>query len=182
MHHSESQNHSTHYTPVKFPFSCRERLAVGKLLIERGAYINIAGVDGKTALHSAARADDSSLMEMIINKGCAVNLQVCSVLCKDPNINPGLVNREGFNALQLAVFKGHSFAVDKILGVADKSVVNVKNWNGNTLLHIAIEKNNTDYAKLLIEKGNADINSKNIQGQTPLWLAAKKGCLESVQV
>ncbi|WP_353289127.1 ankyrin repeat domain-containing protein [Wolbachia endosymbiont (group A) of Pogonocherus hispidulus] len=58
--------------------------------------------------------------------------------------------------------------------LVDKKDVNVKNDEGNTPLHLAVEEGNLEAVKHLIEKG-AGINAVNRYGYTPLRIAAYKG-------
>ncbi len=52
--------------------------------------------------------------------------------------------------------------------------VNIKNKDGKTPLHIAVENNYEDIVKLLLQK-NADVNAKDNNGNTPLHIAVEKG-------
>ncbi len=52
--------------------------------------------------------------------------------------------------------------------------VNIKNGDGKTPLHIAVEKNYEDIVRLLLQK-NADLNTKDNNGNTPLHIAVKNG-------
>lgn len=59
--------------------------------------------------------------------------------------------------------------------IANGLDINTKNWNGDTILHIAVRY--FDYYdrifKYFISKG-ANINAKNDNGYTPLHVAAEK--------
>jgi E3 ubiquitin-protein ligase mind-bomb len=65
-------------------------------------------------------------------------------------------------------------------------IVNNKNADGFTMLHLAILNDQLEIVKLLLgnKKINAliDINSVNLQLQTPLHIAVGKKCLESIQL
>ncbi|MEO0202771.1 MAG: ankyrin repeat domain-containing protein [candidate division WOR-3 bacterium] len=52
--------------------------------------------------------------------------------------------------------------------------INIKNNNGKTPLHIAVENEYEDIVKLLLEK-NVDVNIKDNEGNTPLHKAVKNG-------
>jgi ankyrin repeat protein len=51
-----------------------------------------------------------------------------------------------------------------------------------TPLHLAAENGHTSVARLLIEKGHADRNAPNREGDTPLHLAAYHGHIDLVQL
>lgn len=53
--------------------------------------------------------------------------------------------------------------------------------NGNTLLHMAAEKNDAELCKYLIQKG-ADPDLKNNESDTPLMVAIKDGCEEAANI
>jgi ankyrin repeat protein len=52
--------------------------------------------------------------------------------------------------------------------------INIKNKDGKTPLHIAVENNYEDIIKFLLEN-KADVNVKDNEGNTPLHIAIKKG-------
>uniref|UniRef100_A0A1X7U8E6 Uncharacterized protein n=1 Tax=Amphimedon queenslandica TaxID=400682 RepID=A0A1X7U8E6_AMPQE len=57
--------------------------------------------------------------------------------------------------------------------------------HGNTPLLLAIEKGrlrSTEVIKLLITKGNADVNAVDEYHSTPLFNAVKSGCIEAVDI
>ena len=60
--------------------------------------------------------------------------------------------------------------------------INMRNPStGDTLLHVAVEKENCVAVSLLLEKG-ADINSKNMLENTPLHVAVARGNLVAVRL
>ncbi|KAL9661905.1 hypothetical protein QQ045_026733 [Rhodiola kirilowii] len=70
----------------------------------------------------------------------------------------------------------HGFAregeVDKLLKCIDSGVpVDVKDSEGRTPLHWAVDRGHQDMVELLMSK-NADVNAKDNEGQTPLHYAA----------
>lgn len=58
--------------------------------------------------------------------------------------------------------------------IGDGTDVNVRYDDGETPLHLAVNKGNAELALVLIEHG-ADLNAVNKQGETPLFLATKRG-------
>lgn len=63
----------------------------------------------------------------------------------------------------------------------DEKSVSTADENGNSLLHIAAAANNPVIVKFLLSM-NADIEAKNLQGQTPLLLALTNNAKEAAQV
>jgi cytohesin len=59
--------------------------------------------------------------------------------------------------------------------------VNDQDENGETLLHLAVRLNNVRAIRTLIGLG-VDMNARNTDGGTPLYVAARNNCLESVQL
>lgn len=66
--------------------------------------------------------------------------------------------------------KNGDFAKVKILLEKNNKIVNLKDSNNNTPLHIAADGGYKEIAELLVENG-AEINAKNVYGHTPLHLA-----------
>ncbi|OWZ08387.1 hypothetical protein PHMEG_00019081, partial [Phytophthora megakarya] len=107
-------------------------------------------------------------------------------------------NEDGWTALHNAVHNGHIDIISALLeGGAD---VGARSNNGNTALHIAAFNGNTDVVKILLAPSpfvedlvkdaaanghvgmirDADVNAKNIQGDTALHEAADKGHTDAV--
>ncbi|RPA88634.1 hypothetical protein L873DRAFT_1562235, partial [Choiromyces venosus 120613-1] len=50
---------------------------------------------------------------------------------------------------------------------------NQVNNKGHTLLHMAVRRGREAVVKLLLERGETDLNARDLSGATPLELAAK---------
>ena len=74
--------------------------------------------------------------------------------------------------LHLAVLNNSYKMVEYFLQ-KDKSNIFKKNKNGNTPLHIAVQKGNLDIIKLLMDKGS-DIMAKNKNGDSVYDLSSKE--------
>ncbi len=83
-----------------------------------------------------------------------------------------------FTPLQLAVQKGE---IQKVKALLDKSDdIHIRDAEGNTLLHLALQKScSKQMVELLIDKG-VSLNEKNYQGLSPLHLAAQARSLENI--
>ncbi|XP_067659038.1 E3 ubiquitin-protein ligase MIB2-like [Haliotis asinina] len=165
---------------------------VAQLLVERGANIHVTLNDGQTTLHLAVHKNLSKTLKLLIQKGVDVNsvdgsmdtplhdaIEVRSndcveVLLGSRNINLRLCNKRSFNHLHLASLRGNVFAVEKILE-RDRSLVDLLMAGGGfCALHITAANDHVECARLLIDKGKADVNRKGLKGDTPLHTAVIK--------
>eukprot|EP01068_Selenidium_serpulae_P018360 Selendium_serpulae@DN6451_c1_g2_i7.p1 len=73
--------------------------------------------------------------------------------------------------LHYAAFAGHTAVVECLINSgADVGALTSKN---NTALHCAAMGGHLDTVKYLVERAHADVNARNIDGETPLHLAAR---------
>ncbi len=153
-----------------------EKAAV-RALIQKKADVNAPQVDGTTALHWAAQADDLETADLLIRAGAkvmtanqtgATPLMLASVngsaamiekLAKaGADVNASLT-RSGDTALMIASRTGKVDAVKVLLDNGAK--VNAKEgWGGTTALMWAAAERHPAVVKLLIERG-ADVNAKS---------------------
>ncbi|MEM9846421.1 MAG: ankyrin repeat domain-containing protein [Bacteroidota bacterium] len=130
--------------------------------------INQQNEDGYTALHHAVRRNAEATFDLLLSKGADISV----------------LDQKGNNMLYY-IFNAYSSrneaTFNKFLTVANQQKLDgsVAFESGNTLAHIAVDKN----AKVLLEKAielGADINQKNNDGLTPLHLAAMKASNEEL--
>jgi cytohesin len=122
---------------------------------------------GVTPLEVAAASGDKDMVEFLLGKGAAVNVQNAA-------------------ALWAAVTTGHTDTMRLL--IAKGANVNAKGPGGQVPLHLAVMMGKKDVAELLIASG-ADLNIRTTQGSppfqlpagvTPLYLAAGFGRLDLV--
>ncbi|BAY86527.1 serine/threonine protein kinase [Calothrix parasitica NIES-267] len=140
--------------------SKRLRLPLMKLLVEKGANINIQNYQGYAPLHLAVKQNDREIVKYLIRKKAKVDIRTKN-------------NAE--TPLMLAAKETAEIPIVKIL-TDNGADVNAKESDGNTPLHIASmnTQKSKDIIRLLVKSG-ANINAKANNGKTPLHNAIKVG-------
>ena len=148
-----------------------------RALLEKKADVNAAQIDGTTALHWAARANNLEMTEMLLKAGARVSAANQSgatpMLLAAMNGNAAIVERliqagadpnaplspTGDTALMMAARTGKVDAVRVLLDHGAQ--VNAREtWGGTTALMWAVSERHPEAAKLLVERG-ADVNAKS---------------------
>lgn len=167
-----------------------------KYFIDKGVDINKADKDGNTAFILASEGKDLELLQTLLPKVKninAVNLKGESALTQAVKgssaeivsflLSKGAdINIKDNNGNNLAFYLVDSFRpaapsqkddfTDKLTVLKDKGInFATPQKDGNTVLHIAVIKNNINLLKKL-EGLNVDINAKNKEGLTALHKAA----------
>ena len=146
--------HIQGFTPLHFAVAAAipdtsgrraRRLAIAKLLIDKGADVNAKSEHGNTPLHDV---DDEAAAELLIDKGAKINAK-----------------NNGDTPLHMIMNE----AVAKFL-IGKGADVNAKDANGRTPLHYAAYRGFADVVRLLLDK-DADVNAKDDEGKTPLHYA-----------
>ncbi|KAF3016531.1 hypothetical protein E8E14_011820 [Neopestalotiopsis sp. 37M] len=127
-----------------------------KMLILKGADLNIRNDTGETALYQAIGEGNMEMIELILANGV------------------DLTNKSstGQTALHKAVHCGDTRTA--IMLLAKKANFNVLDDNGMTILHEASIHGNAEIVQLLLEKGS-DVTTTDVFGQTPLQYAVEYG-------
>ena len=129
---------------------------VVRLLLDRGAEVNVKDNAGLTPLHYAAKDVYVDVIMLLLNRGADVNAK----------------DNDGWTPLHDATWEGHA---DVAVVLLDRGAqVNGKNNNGWTPLHYAAWYGHVDVATLLLGRG-AEVNCKDNKGKTPLRFAIGLG-------
>jgi uncharacterized protein len=129
-----------------------------RALLSRKADPNVAQADGATALHWAARWDDTRMASLLIGAGARTNR----------------ANADGVTPLFLAAEVGSAAMISTLFeGGADVNLPVLP--HGETALMLAARTGKPDAVKVLLDHGAA-VNAKdNLRGTTALMWAAEEG-------
>ncbi|MHB1949057.1 MAG: ankyrin repeat domain-containing protein [Gammaproteobacteria bacterium] len=154
--------------------------------------LNIANKDGETLLHIAAEKGLEAIMDsilkidptLIFKKDKAGNTPL-HTLAKSSNVKLidrlateakgldfNIPNRAGERPVHIAAQFGNNEMIKTLI---KHGAINIPDEEGNSLLHLAARHGKVNTMKMLIDDFKADLESKNSQGQTPLFLAVLKG-------
>ncbi|MCA9108661.1 MAG: ankyrin repeat domain-containing protein [Planctomycetaceae bacterium] len=131
-------------------------------LLDNGADLNAAQVDGMTALHWATYDDDQPMATLLVRRGADVNTE----------------NRYGVPPLSLVCTNGNAQIVQLLLNAGANP--NAKLRGGETVLMTAARTGRLEPVQALIAAG-ADVNTREREDQTALMWAAADGHAEVVQ-
>jgi ankyrin repeat protein len=127
-----------------------------RALLNSGADVNAAQVDGTTALHWAAYNGDAELVGALIKAGAKISA----------------TNLYGASPLTEACTRGDAPVVKLLLEAGADA--NSKLKGGETALMLAARAGSLDSVKALLERG-AEIDARERSGQTALMWAAAEG-------
>src|SRR5262245_53894821 len=143
-------------SPLADAMERMDRAAV-RALLQRRADVNVAQLDGMTALHWAAYQDDLESVELLVRAGADVKA----------------ANRYGITPLSLAITNGDSAMVERLLQAGADP--NTTLPGGETALMTAARVGTLASVKALLARG-ANVDSRDEKhGQTALMWAAAEG-------
>jgi ankyrin repeat protein len=165
-------------------------------LLQSGANVNAAQVDGMTALHWAVWRDNVELARRLVEMGADVNaanrydVRPLSLACANGDAElVELLLKTGAGAnttlpggetpLMTAARTGRLGAVQALLD--HKAGVNATDRKGQTAIMWAAAEGHADVVRILIESG-ADFRAPLKSGFTPLMFAVREGRQKVVQV
>jgi ankyrin repeat protein len=168
------------------------------LLNDKNININITNNIGESALHIACNYEQEQIVELIVdNKDIDINIQdnehkytalmyavslnnikITQLLLNNPNINILIQDIIGNTAFHHGINQDVSEELIKLLDEKIESkkesdhIYNLTNLNGNTILHLLLEKNIQINLKKYID--NTNLNIQNYQGNTIWHLFGKR--------
>ncbi|MEO8051678.1 MAG: ankyrin repeat domain-containing protein [Acidobacteriota bacterium] len=166
-----------------------------RTLLQTGADVNVAQVDGTTALHWAVYNDDAETVALLVKAGANVNAmnrygvpplaEACTngnaaivKLLLEAGADANATMKGGETILMLAARSGNAEAVKALL--ARDASTKSRERLGQTALMWAAAEGHTDVVRELIAAG-ADINVKLDSGFTPFFFAVREGHLDTVR-
>lgn len=173
---------SNGWTPVMIA-AAEGHKDVVQLLVNSGANVNATNKFGRTAIMFASRYGFTDIVDILARAGAKIDILPFETDSKSPlmaasaagfketvqklinlKADINLINENGNDALQFAVFNGHIDVVKVLL--ENRAMSNRKNRNGISPLFVAIYQNKTSIAKLLLSMG-ADPNATFILRPIP---------------
>ena len=171
-------------------------LADVRALIEQGADVNAAEVDGTTPLHWASHGQDVEIARLLLAAGAGVNVgnrygvRPLALACINGNApmiavllqagaNPNTTLMEGETVLMTAARSGRVEAVELLLD-AGANVKVKETWRGQTALMWAAAEGHVAMIPTLVARG-ADVGATSKRGFTALLFAAREGQIDVVQ-
>ena len=141
-------------------------LDIAKLLVERGANIELQNDNQETPLDHAAENGFLDITRFLIERGATVFTR----------------NNQGWTPFHKASYCGHLHIVKFLLESLEYGDdVDIRRGNEETPLYLAFSNGKLDVARFLIEHG-ADIHAKDDKGSNPLHIASQNGRLDAVRM
>ncbi|XP_053613728.1 inversin isoform X2 [Plodia interpunctella] len=134
------------------------------LVKEGGARVDVRDADGRTPLLWAASAGSAAAVLALHQAGAKVDD----------------ADRDGLTALHCASARGHTEALETLLGLCGARV-DVADSHGCTPLHYAAALGHADATAALLQHG-ADSHRQDRRGRSPAHTAAAKGQIETVRI
>ncbi|CAH2328361.1 NF-kappa-B inhibitor alpha [Pelobates cultripes] len=153
-------------------------------------YLNQQNHLHQTALHLAVITDQPEIAQQLLKAGCDPEIRdfngdtALHIACKKGSLHAvgvilqncfnkisfllQAVNYDGHTCLHLAAIHGFLAIVESLISVG-ADIDAQEPCNGRTALHIAVDLQNANLVKLLLEKG-ADVNRVTYQGYSPCQL------------
>ncbi|MDR1024643.1 MAG: ankyrin repeat domain-containing protein [Treponema sp.] len=171
-------------SPLHIAIMLNRDTGVLQSLLSGGADISIRNIDGKTPLYLAVEESRTALIPLLLsyqsdvfaadndgitpfNKALETGNPVLAALITTETVFQ--TDSAGNTILHTAIQNSADIKTI-VLILEQRALVNARNREGDTSLHLAVRMNNTETGELLIARG-ADIFAPNARGEIPLYLA-----------
>jgi ankyrin repeat protein len=171
-------------SPLHIVITLNRNSGVVQSLLSGGTDVSIRNIEGKTALYLAVEEGRTELIPLLLSyqsdvfaadnegitpfeKALEMGNPILSAM-----ITPETVfqtDSGGNTMLHKAVENSADVKIITLI-LAHRALVNARNREGDTSLHLAVRFNEAETGELLISRG-ADIFAPNAKGETPLYLA-----------
>jgi ankyrin repeat protein len=153
-------------------------LGVVKLLLRRGADVDVLNTAGRSAAEFASENGQAEVAKFISEYKANPNTQN---KLRSTTLDTGEYGADDYGrdeakvSLHAAAEEGN---VNTLKSLLEREVdINARDADNDTPLHIAAFKGNVDVVRLLIERG-AEVDSRDKMGNTPLHRSSQSGHLE----
>ena len=163
---------------------------IAEVLLAHGANVGARTRDGATPLHKAASCGKRAVMEVLLSHGAEVNAREDNgdtpldyALSRSHNEVAAVLRAHGGKAempVHDAAYAGDIATLNALLA-GNPGLVDARNGNGRTPLHVAVFSGNKPAIVFLIAHG-ADVNAKDKNGITPRFTAFVLGRWEIEQL
>jgi ankyrin repeat protein len=162
------------YTPLKWAVMLG-RTEIARILMVNGADINRKDPNGLTLLHDAAYSGRKEIARLLIARGA--RLDVKDQVGKTPlDLAIEEKQREVLPLLKPLHMAAQTGEIEKLKELLQKypQLVDTRDEDGRTPLHLAALRGNKEIVQLLFNK-DVNIDARDIDGFTPMQLAARNG-------
>ena len=164
---------------------------LAKLLLDNGADANLGNQKNRMPIHFAGESGNFQIISMLIDAGADVNCtdndgvtplmllarngktDAALQLLKNPYIDISIRDNEGRKAIDYATSAGLRELVKALSQAGEEHA----DTYGNTTLHHACWKEQSEVVKVLLEKDPSSVNKPNDEGEVPLILAVRRANL-----
>lgn len=167
-----------------------------KLLLDAGADANLANQRGRMPLHFAAESGSAQIITLLIDAGADVNVtdnngitplmvlaqhsrtDAAMKLLNNPEIDISIKDNDGRMAIDYATSNGLRELVAALSAKGEEH----SDTYGNTSLHHACWKGQSEVVKVLLERDPDSVNKLNDDGESPLLLAVRQSNMVIVEL
>lgn len=158
-----------------------------KLLVENNADVNAASNTSITPLHFAASTGNQEIIACLLDAGADVNatdkegksVLIYSVLAKKVEAAKFLIAKGADVAVRdndsrTAVDYANALGLPYFIAEVSLDTLGETDSYGNTPLHQSCYNGQSEVVKVVLARGDADVNAVNDDGHTPLFIAVRK--------